>query len=129
GTVDQVYRLRGGGRHRLVEVHVLPGPDRLQSLFVVEPDRRTQGDRVNRGVLEKILVALVRPGDAEPPGRRGRAAGHRVAHRGEEDPILHVLEREVRKCTTNSDAAGADDGDPQPRRHYGPLITAAPAAP
>ena len=113
GTLDQVGRFRGGGRHRLVEVDVLPGLDRLQPLLVVEPDRRAEGDRVHGRILEQILVTLVRPRHAEARGRRSRAAGNRVADGSQEDPILDVLEREMRKGAPNPDAAGADDPDPE----------------
>jgi len=115
GALDEVGRLRGRRRHRLVEVHVLAGLDRQQPLLVVKPDWRAQSDRVHGRVLEQILVALVRPRHIEAPGRGSRAARNRVAHGGQEDAILHVVEREMRERPSNPYAAGADDPDPEPR--------------
>src|SRR6266511_5504396 len=67
-------------------------------------------------VLEEVLVALVRPGHVETPGGRSRAAGNRVAHGSQEDPILDVFEREMCERTA-ADAAGADDPDSEWRGH------------
>ena len=96
-------------------MHVLAGLDRQQPLLVVKPDWRAQSDRVHGRVLEQILVVLVRPRHTEPAGRRGRTAGYRVAHGGQKDTILDVLEREMRERPSNPYAAGADDPDPEPR--------------
>ena len=83
----------------------------------MKPDRRTERDRIHGCVLEQILVALVCARHVEPPGGGGRPSGHRIAHGGEEDSILHVLERQMGERTPDPDAAGAHDAYADPRRH------------
>ena len=81
--LDQLGRLVHGGRHRLVEVDVLPRRKRLLPLLVVQADRRGDRHRVHLPLRQQVLVLRrrARPRTSRPPPG---PAPHRVADR----PIL-----------------------------------------
>ena len=109
GERYQLARLRFGRRHRLVEVDVLAGQERLLALFVVEADRRRDGDGVDIAALQQLLERGEVLGDREALGGGFGASGRGVADGGHADAIAHVFLTEMRHDAADRDTARADD--------------------
>ena len=114
---DQLIGLVDRRRHRLVEVQVLTGGEGLRPLVVVQADRRRDRDGIDVPVGKHLLVGSEVVGDTELCGSGFGAPRYRVAHRPQADPIVHVLECEVRQDPPHGDAACTRNAHPNHVRH------------
>ena len=112
--LDQLRRLGGRRRHRLVDVDVLARLERLLTLLVVEADGRGDRDRVD--LAEQVVVRLERVWDAEPLGHARGAPGRRVADGRHAHAVVYVRQREVRQDPALRQRPAADDAEPDQRR-------------
>ena len=110
-TADQVVGLGGGDGHRLVEVDVLAGLNGVQALRVVQADGRANRHGVHAGIGQQFLIGHVVSGHAIFLGGCLGAARHRVAHRGQSHPVLHVGQAEVHQRPPDADGPRADYAD------------------
>jgi hypothetical protein len=108
---DQVVGLSGGDGHRLIEMDVLAGLDGSQALHVVQADGRANRHRVHAGIGQQFLVGGVISDHAVFVGGRLGAARHRVAHRRQPHPVLHVGQAEVHQRPPDADGPRADHAD------------------
>ena len=108
---NQLIGFLGGSGNRFVEVDVLTGADRRQSLLVMEPDRGAERDQIDGGICEQVIIAFISARDAEFAGGSVGASGNGVTDGGERDTILHIFQAEVLQCASNADTACSDDAD------------------
>src|SRR5439155_20577635 len=97
GEFDQAVGFIDGGGHRLVDVHVLAGVDRLEGVLGVQADRGYDRDQVDVVALQEVVDVRDGRGDAETLRCSARSFEYGVADRGHDDAIGDVVLGHVRE--------------------------------